>query len=398
MAIFNSLGSNYNLSYISKSLLGRSGKEDSVLLEKFLEERYGGKAFLFYKGREALTFALQIPNLPKGSEVAINGFTCVAVFNAIRKEGLEPFCLDLEETGGLNFTAKTLEEGIKKNKKIKAVIVQNTFGYPCDIEAIEQICRKNKLILIEDLAHCVGTKYEDGREAGTVGDFTVLSFSQDKIIDAVSGGALIIRNKKFKLTPEGARVFHPEGRTALHLPAGTIKDRLYPHLTYKIRFLYKLGLGKPYHFLLKKLNLMSSIMNEAFYDYYNLPNWNAMLVAYQFTNLEKQLTHRRKIAQIYALSLPNKMLMYDREKTKTDVELSSNLRFPIFIDNRQSLINYLEKHGFYMSDIWYQDVAPECPNAVEFAKKILNLPTHINVSESQAKKICELINQWKRKS
>src|SRR3989344_5571860 len=196
MNIFNSLGSNYYARYVLKALFSVGSRKDIKDLRNLHEEKYHGKAILFYKGREALTFALKILNLPKKSEVAINGFTCVAVFNAIRYAGFEALCLDLDETGGLNFTAKTLENSLKSNKNIKVVIVQNTLGYPCDIEKIEKLCRKHKLILIEDLAHCVGTVYEDGRETGTVGDLVVLSFSQDKIIDAVSGGALIVRNKK----------------------------------------------------------------------------------------------------------------------------------------------------------------------------------------------------------
>jgi len=388
MAIFNSLGSNYDFKYVLKALLTKGSKLDIERLKKLLEEKYRGKALLFYKGREALTATLKILNLPQNSNVAINGFTCVAVFNAIRTAGIEPICLDLEETGGLNFTAKTLEQSIKKNKKIKVVIVQNTFGYPCEIEGIKKICEKNNLILIEDLAHCVGTKYENGQEAGTVGDFVVLSFSQDKIIDAVSGGALVIRNKKFYNFGNIFNVKRPPNQT---------RDRHYPQLTYKIRHLYGLIVGKFYHYILKQLKFMSDIMNETYYEYYSLPNLNAHLALYQFAILEEQLAHRKKIANIYIELLPEDMFMYSKKKTQDAVSLSSNLRFPIFIESRQNLINHLKEHGIYLSDIWYTDVAPNCPNAVADSKIIVNLPTHINVLPKTAERICKLINQWKQK-
>jgi len=386
MPIFNSLGSNYNATYVLKALFSIGSRKDIKDLKKLLEERYQGKPVLFYKGREALSLALRILNLPKKSEIAINGFTCVAVFNAIRYAGFEPLCLDLEETGGLNFTAESLENALKSNKNIKVVIVQNTLGYPCDIERIEKLCRKHRLILIEDLAHCAGTVYEDGREAGTVGDFVVLSFSQDKIIDAVSGGALVVRNEKY-------RVPEPKFKT----PINQWKDRFYPRFTYRIRLSYRLGLGKLYHFLLKHLNLIPNVLNESFYDYYSLPRWYCKMVLYEFSRLNEQLVHRKKIANIYASKLPDKIFMFDREKTKKVVSLSSNLRFPVFLDNRLGLIKKLKKHGIYLSDIWYTDVAPECPNAVADSKIILNLPTHINVSEQNAKRISDLINQWIQK-
>ena len=95
MAIFNSLGSNYNLRYVLKSLFDNSANKN-LKLKNFLEKKYEGKTILTYKGREALTLALKILNLPKESMVAINGFTCFAVYKAVEEAGLTPICLDLE--------------------------------------------------------------------------------------------------------------------------------------------------------------------------------------------------------------------------------------------------------------------------------------------------------------
>lgn len=385
MAIFNSLGSNYDFKFILKSLLGSGKKTDSERLKALLEERYDGKACLFYKGREALTFALELLKLPSDSKIVINGFTCVAVFNAIRKAGYEPLCLDLEETGGLNFTAKSLEECLKKEKNLKVVIVQNTLGYPCEIGKIKSICKKNNLMLIEDLAHCVGTRYENGSEAGTIGDFTVLSFSQDKIIDAISGGALVVRNKKYLDLDPSIKINSLKAQ---------IKDRFYPLITLKIRFLYGLGLGKIYHVMVRSFGLMTNIMNESFYSYYKLPSFYAMLALSSFANLENQLSHRRKIAEVYVSTLPDKIFMFDKDKAQKAVSLSSNLRFPIFIENREDLVKSLKKRGVNVADIWYSDVAPECLNAVTDSKKILNLPTHINVSVKEAERITKEVNKW----
>ena len=385
MSIFNSLGSNYDLRFILKSLLGWGKSADTQKLKALLEEKYSGKAYLFYKGREALTFALELLKLPSDSKIVINGFTCVAVFNAIRKAGYEPICLDLQESGGLNFTAKSLEECTKKEKKLKVVVVQNTLGYPCEIEKIKSICEKNNLILIEDLAHCVGTEYENGGEAGTVGDFTVLSFSQDKIVDAICGGALVVRNNKYSNLDVNIKMQEPKTQ---------IRDRFYPLNTLKIRLLYGLGVGKIYHSIVKSLGLLTNIMNESFYNYYKLPPFYAMLANASFANLKNQLSHRRKIAEIYVSILPDKILMFSKGKTQEALSLSSNLRFPIFIDNREDFIKALKKRGINVADIWYSDVAPQCPNALNDSRKILNLPTHINVSPSKAREIATLISLW----
>ena len=388
MKIFNSLGSNYNLRFILKSLFGQGDQKDLKALKSKIDEKYSGQATLFYKGREALTFGLESLDLSHDAKVAINGFTCVAVFNGIRKAGFEPYCVDLEESGGLNFTAKSLSESVKKDKKIKAVIVQNTLGYPCDIAKIESVCRDNNLILIEDLAHCVGTIYSDGREAGTVGDLITLSFSQDKIIDAISGGALVIRNEKIKANDT---ILNSSKNLSQNIAR---KDRLYPLIAFKIRFLYGINLGKIYHFFVKKLGFMTKIMDESFYTYFKLPPFYAMLALNMFAGLDKQLAHRKEIAEIYTNELPDRIFMYDREKTAKMVSLSTNLRFPIFIENRKSLIKKLKENGIFVSDIWYSDVAPDCPNAIRDSQIILNLPTHININKKKAEQISVIINQW----
>lgn len=360
-------------------------------LVRLLEIKYQGKATLLYKGREAIELALKSLNLPAGSYIAINGFTCFAVYEAIKKAGLEVEYLDIEK-GELNFSPQELEEHLKENPKVKVVIVQNTLGYPCDIESISKICKEKKLILIEDLAHSVGTKYENGKEAGTVGDMTVLSFSQDKIIDGISGGALISKSEALGLHLKGVNV------------KKQIIDRFYPLFTYLIRITYPVAAGKIIHQILKGFKLLSGPMDQLENDLHQLPSWYCNLVAEAFNNLADNLNHRKEIANIYKKNVNPKILS---SKITSLIDLSSNLRFPIFVNNRDSLIKYLKQFGIYISDIWYDGpIAPkkymsktdykmgDCPNAELASKEILNLPTHINISEKEAENICNLINQW----
>lgn len=379
MSIFNSLGSNYNLSFVFKSLFTTGSKQDKTKLETFLNKKYGGKTILLYKGRQAIEIALRLLNLPKESAVAINGFTCFAVYQAIANAGLKVDYIDIEKDN-LNFSPKQLENALKKNPQIKVVIIQNTLGYPAEVEEITSICKEKNIVLIEDLAHSIGGKF---------GDFVILSFSQDKLIDAISGGALIIRNKK---------------NTKLDVLAqkNSIKDRFYPLFTYVIRNTYSVGAGKIIHKILKKLNLLSKPM-----DNNTGPNtiapWYCSLAKEEFDNLEINLNHRKKIALIYSKNIDKRILSL---KIIKNIPNSTNLRFPIFVNKRADLINFLTKRDIFVSDIWYDaPIAPkrymlrtnynhECPNAEKISELILNLPTHKNVSEEDATKVSQLINQW----
>lgn len=398
MNIFNSLGSNYDLRFVVEALTSDYNVNYSSRLKSYLENRYQGQAVMVYKGREALELALKLLNLPSSSRVAINSFTCYAVYKAIVNAGYKPEYLDISKRD-LNFSSGILKTGLRKNPGIKVVIVQNTLGYPCDIEEIAKICKENKIFLIEDLAHSVGTTYKGGQKAGKVGDFTVFSFSQDKMIDGVSGGALVIRNKHYAYKES----FVESGQVT---SKQQFIDHLYPILTYTIRTTYQMGVGKLIHEVVKKAGLLSNPMgNQKIDKIHHLPNWYCKLIYQRFNGLQGNLNHRREIALLYAKKINPKVLL----ESVVDVENvsdSTNLRFPIFVDDRINLIKYLKRYGIYVSDIWYDaPIAPkryvqvtdyknQCPEAEKISAQILNLPTHQNISKKQAEEIAERVNQW----
>ncbi len=380
--IFNSLGSNYDFEYVIKSLFGFSSNTSRSKLVSFLDNKYQGKTILLYKGREAIKLALNVLKLPKGSRVGITGFTCFAVYQAVKEAGCVPEYIDIEDRT-LNFTV----EELAKHKSLKVIIVQNTLGNACDIEDILSFCKRNKVYLIEDMAHSVGINYKNKKEVGTCGDFTAMSFSQDKMLDAVSGGALVVRNRDF------------QGKLKeVNLEDLSIKkqvvDRFYPLFTFLIRKTYGLGVGKLLHFILKRLKLLSQPMPEdGRIRFHSLPGWYCALVIYQFSRMDETLKHRRKIIETY--------------KDKIQSKAVGIIRFPIFIDGRDKLIKYLGRYGVYISDVWYDaQISPrrylkltdyekgECPISEKISNEIVNLPTHKNVSEKDALFIASKINQW----
>lgn len=394
MSLFNSLGSNYNFSFVIQSLLMSPNSQSYTKLKSFLKTKYQAEqVILFYKGRQAIQTGLKILKLKPDSEVAITAFTCFAVYDAIVKAGLKSHLLDINHS--LNFSPATLKNDLQKNPQIKAVIVQNSLGYPQDMESIQKICQNNNVVLIEDLAHSVGSRYSPSQEAGTVGDLAILSFSQDKIIDAVSGGALVIHNKRF-LMPREINLATVSYRRQ-------VVDRLYPILTYLIRNSYSFGLGKILHKVSNYLHLLSLPMTQNSNQPQSLSPWYCQLVLNQFQNLTQNLTHRQNTALIYAQLLDKKILS---PQIISQIPHSSNLRFPIFVENPHSLIKFLKKFAIFVSDIWYDaPIAPKkysnladynqsVPNSKKLCAKLINLPTHQSVNPKQAELIAEKVNLW----
>ena len=168
-------------------------RRDLEALGEALGARYGGTAVLCKNGRSGLAVALKAV-FQRGDGIIVNGFTCFAVVEAVRAAGCVPIYADISREN-LNFNTDTLKKVI--NSRAKGIIVQNTLGNPVDIKAIEKFAKEHDLLIIEDLAHCAGIKYPDGREAGTVGVATALSFGKDKSVDTTSGGAVVLRDATF---------------------------------------------------------------------------------------------------------------------------------------------------------------------------------------------------------
>ncbi len=381
MAIFNSLGSNYSPNFVLKSIFGLGSAKDTRVVVENLQARYNGKVTLTYKGRQALELALKKTKLPPKSRVGINGFTCYVVYQAVVNAGYEPVFLDVSEDS-LHYGFHELD----KAHDLKAVIIQNTLGLPADLSAIQAFCKKHDIMVIEDLAHSMGAIYENGEEAGTVGDLTMLSFSQDKPLDVVAGGACIDRRYEIEL----------KGLPSISLWQ-RVKNRFYPFWTTLIRDLYPVRLGRYLHFALKKLRLLATPMSDNVKGVQRMTGLATHLLVDRLRTQTAELEHRRKIAQVYAQNLPSAMQLKFYGQP-------SYLRFPIRVKNRHAVVGRLKKHRIHIGDTWYNaPIAPkkylekttykagECPQAEALAACIVNLPTHRFVTPQIANNIAERI-------
>jgi dTDP-4-amino-4,6-dideoxygalactose transaminase len=352
-------------------------KKDFEALRKHLATRYKvpeENVFLYHNGRTALAAGMKAVVPKKNGEhpgILITSLTCYAVVEAVKTAGFTPVFADIDEKT-LHFNGETIEKALKKHKNVKAVIVQNNLGIPADIRSIKTAVRKHNLVLIEDLAHCAGISYKNGKEAGTVGDFAALSFGKGKSIDTISGGALVLRSSEITYIERGRfktkEVKLPKAPTKRPKFGDRYRDRFYPLFGAMIRGLYFFRLGRLFtSFLLKTHQIKRSA--DATLDYKTrLTYWQAKLALKQLEALPKD---RPPIREFY------------------------------LVDDRDIVLNKLERAGFVMNDTWYDiPVSPEryykkanypedeCPVAVNLSKHIVNLPTHYSRTKLQpARKI-----------
>ena len=73
-------------------------------------------------------------------------------------------------------------------RQVKACVSMHTFGHPCKIDEIKEICDAWHIVLVEDAAESIGSYYK-GRHTGTFGKVGAFSFNGNKIVTSGGGGA-----------------------------------------------------------------------------------------------------------------------------------------------------------------------------------------------------------------
>lgn len=150
-------------------------------------------------GTAGLHLALKILNLGPGDEVLTSTLTFAATANAIVYTGATPVFIDSERTSwNLDpaLVAQELDACAKRGKLPKAIIAVDLYGQTCDWDALESICAKWNVPLIEDAAEALGATNQN-RPAGSFGAMSVFSFNGNKIITTSGGGALASRNAEW---------------------------------------------------------------------------------------------------------------------------------------------------------------------------------------------------------
>lgn len=145
-------------------------------------------------GTAAIHLAMKLAGVGEGDIVFCQTFTFVATANPIIYEKAIPVFIDSDEKTW-NMDPDALEEAFEKYPEVKAVILVHLYGLSADMDRIVALCDKHDVVLIEDAAESLGTKYK-GQASGTHGDFGVYSFNGNKIITTSGGGMLVSNNQE----------------------------------------------------------------------------------------------------------------------------------------------------------------------------------------------------------
>lgn len=177
--------------HTSISIYDRSGvfKEFESFFATYHKREF---ALLCSSGTAAIHSMFVAAGFKAGDEVICPAYTFFATVTPLLFTGAKPVLCDCDSNG--NIDPKEIEKKI--TPKTKGVVITHMWGIPCQMDRIVEICKRNKLLLLEDCSHAHGARY-DGKVVGSFGDMAAWSLQGPKNVSGGEGGIVVTNNKEF---------------------------------------------------------------------------------------------------------------------------------------------------------------------------------------------------------
>lgn len=168
------------------------GPKITELEEKLCQITGAKYAVAVCNGTAALHLAATAAGFGEGDEVIVSSITFAASANCVLYCGARPVFADIDpET--YNIDPAAVEKLI--TPRTRGIVAVDFTGQSVEHEALREICVQHNLILIEDAAHAIGTRY-NGRPVGGIADMTCFSFHPVKTVTAGEGGAVTTNDER----------------------------------------------------------------------------------------------------------------------------------------------------------------------------------------------------------
>lgn len=169
------------------------GPKITELEEKLCRITGAKYAVVCSNGTAALHMACMAAGVSEGDEVITTPITFAASANCAFYCGAKPVFADINEE---TYNIDPEMVGKLINSRTKAVVAVDYTGQSAQLDELLDHCRENNLVLIEDGAHVIGTRYK-GKCNGSIADMTTLSFHPVKTVTSGEGGAVLTNSEEY---------------------------------------------------------------------------------------------------------------------------------------------------------------------------------------------------------
>lgn len=316
---------------------------------------------------DALHLACIVNGIGASDEVLCPSLTFAASVNCIRYVGATPIFCDIRGLHDINIDPEDIQKKI--TPKTKAIVVVHMAGFPCEMDEIMEIAKKNNLKVIEDACHGPLSEYKD-KKLGTIGDVGCFSFFSNKNISTGEGGMIVTNNDEYA---ERIRLLRSHGMTTMSY------QRAKGHATaYDI---VELG----YNFRMDDIRASIAIV--------------------QLKKLQADLDKRVDVRKNYLIALSG--IEQIEIPFKNNKDFVSNYIMPIVLKNstvekRDALRNYLHENGIQTSNHYppihkfsiYKENSSSLPITEYVCENEITLPMYAVLTNKEIAWIAETIKTF----
>jgi len=347
---------------IDSTFVSSVGKYVDKFEEMVAEYTGAKKAIVTVNGTNALHLALLVSGVKPGDEVITQPLTFIATANAISYANAKPVFIDVDrDTMGLSPIALQtwLAENVEMKEvndfeawhqpfnkttgnRISAVVPMHTFGHPCRIDKIVEICNEYNIPVLEDAAESLGSFYKE-QHTGTFGKLGILSFNGNKTITTGGGGMILTNDQEL-------------GNHIKHL---TTQAKV-PH---------------PWEYF----------HDQVGYNY-RMPNINAALGVAQMEQIDSYLSAKRKLAETYKNFFAQTDIQFIPEPENSRSNYWLNCILLPNRNERDAFLKYTNEHGIMTRPVWelmnslpmFQNAhCGDLINSEWIADRLVNIPSSV---------------------
>ncbi len=354
--VFNGNEKKYVIETIDSTFVSSVGAFVNKFEEMMCEITGAKFAIAIVNGTSALHLSLILAGVEESDEVLSQSLTFIATCNAISYLKATPVFIDIDrDTLGMSpfALADFLKQNIElrkdgfaynkqTNKRVKACIPMHTFGFPCRVKEIAELCAAYNIVLIEDAAESIGSYYLE-KHTGLFGLMGTFSFNGNKTVTCGGGGAIITNSAEI-----AAKAKHLSTQAKVPHPWSFIHDEI--------------GFN------------------------YRMPNINAAMACAQLEQLHDFVDNKRKLAKLYADFFDTIDIQYVKEISDSKANYWLNTILFDTKEERDAFLEFANANGVMSRPVWQlmhtlpmfnTSFNTDLSNSIWIADRLVNIPSSV---------------------